>query len=103
MDEGPLVRAIQAALTSRGGRVLRGPGDDAAVVRADPCAVVSIDAMVENVHFRLDHASPADVGHRALAGALSDIAAMEAWVKKAVRIPSSERATTNAATRQRSI
>ena len=78
MDEGPLVRAIQAALTSRGGRVLRGPGDDAAVVRADPCAVVSIDAMVENVHFRLDHASPADVGHRALAGALSDIAAMGA-------------------------
>jgi thiamine-monophosphate kinase len=78
VDEGPLVRAIQAALSARGGRVVRGPGDDAAVVRADPCAVVSVDAMVENVHFRLDQASPADVGHRALAGALSDLAAMGA-------------------------
>jgi thiamine-monophosphate kinase len=78
VEEGPLVRAIQAVLTSRGGRVVRGPGDDAAVVRADPYAVVSIDAMVEGVHFRLEALSPADVGHRALAGALSDLAAMGA-------------------------
>jgi thiamine-monophosphate kinase len=34
--------------------------------------------MVEGVHFRLDWISPADAGHRALAGALSDIAAMGA-------------------------
>jgi thiamine-monophosphate kinase len=78
VEEGPLVRAIQAALSSRGGRVVRGPGDDAAVVRADPYAVVSIDAMVEGVHFRLEALTPADVGHRALAGALSDLAAMGA-------------------------
>jgi thiamine-monophosphate kinase len=78
VEEGPLVRAIQSALATRGGRVVRGPGDDAAVVRADPYAVVSIDAMVEGVHFRLGPLSPADVGHRALAGALSDLAAMAA-------------------------
>jgi thiamine-monophosphate kinase len=78
VDEGPLVSAIQAALTARGGRVLRGPGDDAAVVRADAYAVVSTDAMVEGVHFRLGQLTPADVGHRALAGALSDLAAMGA-------------------------
>jgi thiamine-monophosphate kinase len=78
VDEGPLVRAIQAALTARGGRVVRGPGDDAAVVRADPYAVISTDAMVEDVHFRLGPLTPADVGHRALAGALSDLAAMAA-------------------------
>lgn len=42
--------------------------------------VVSVDAMVEGVHFRLREgwATPAEVGHRALAGALSDIAAMGA-------------------------
>jgi thiamine-monophosphate kinase len=40
--------------------------------------VTSIDAIVEGVHFRLDDDSnsPFDVGWRALAGALSDLAAM---------------------------
>ena len=52
-------------------------GDDAAVVAAGGArAIVSTDAMVEGEHFRLDWISPADAGHRALAGALSDLAAM---------------------------
>jgi thiamine-monophosphate kinase len=55
-------------------------GDDAAVVRARPVCVTSVDAMLDGVHFRLDDgwATPAEVGHRALAGALSDLAAMGA-------------------------
>lgn len=59
---------------------MRWVGDDAAVVRARPYAVTSVDAMVDGVHFRLDHprVTPADVGHRALAAALSDLAAMGA-------------------------
>ena len=59
---------------------MRWSGDDAAVVRARPLQVVSVDAMVDGVHFRLrEHGtSPADAGHRALAGALSDLAAMGA-------------------------
>jgi thiamine-monophosphate kinase len=61
-------------------RVLRGSGDDAAVVRARPVCVTSVDAMVEGVHFRLHEgwATPGEVGHRAMAGALSDLAAMGA-------------------------
>jgi thiamine-monophosphate kinase len=60
-------------------RVLVGSGDDAAVVRARALAVTSTDAMVDGVHFRLGiTASAADAGHRALAGALSDLAAMGA-------------------------
>lgn len=56
-----------------------GSGDDAAVVRARPLAVTSTDAMIDGVHFRLGGtASAADAGHRALAGALSDLAAMGA-------------------------
>jgi thiamine-monophosphate kinase len=49
-------------------------------VRARPFCVTSLDAMVEGVHFRLGEgwADPAEVGHRALAGALSDLAAMGA-------------------------
>jgi thiamine-monophosphate kinase len=77
-DEFALIDAIVAALGPAGERVVRGSGDDAAVVRARPFAVTSVDAMVEGVHFRLAHASPADVGHRALAAALSDLAAMGA-------------------------
>ncbi len=60
-------------------RVLVGSGDDAAVVRARALSVTSTDAMVDGVHFRLGvTATAADAGHRALAGALSDLAAMGA-------------------------
>ena len=60
--------------------MIRGPGDDAAVVRARPLCVVSVDTMVDGVHFHLREgwATPAEVGHRALASALSDLAAMGA-------------------------
>jgi thiamine-monophosphate kinase len=55
-------------------------GDDASVVAALPFCAVSVDAMVDGVHFRLKDgwATPAEVGRRALAGALSDLAAMGA-------------------------
>jgi thiamine-monophosphate kinase len=65
-------------------------GDDAAVVRAGgSLAVVSTDAMVDGTHFRLDWMDAEAVGHRALAGALSDVAAMgaqsgEAYISLAV-------------------
>jgi thiamine-monophosphate kinase len=57
---------------------VRWTGDDAAVVRAAPLAVTSIDTIVEGTHFRLSTHSPADVGWKALASALSDLAAMGA-------------------------
>ena len=58
---------------------MRWLGDDAAVVRADALAVTSVDVMVDGTHFRLGPAcGPADAGRRALAGALSDLAAMGA-------------------------
>jgi thiamine-monophosphate kinase len=91
VDEFALIDAIRRSLAARGDRIVIGPGDDAAVVRARPFCVVSTDAMVQDVHFRLHQASFADVGHRALAGALSDLAAMgadpgEAYI--ALTIPS---------------
>jgi thiamine-monophosphate kinase len=57
---------------------VRWTGDDAAVVRAAPVAVTSIDTIVEGTHFTLSTHAPADVGWKALAGALSDLAAMGA-------------------------
>jgi thiamine-monophosphate kinase len=58
--------------------VVRSIGDDAAVVRADRYAVTSVDAMVDGVHFRSDQLRPEEIGHRALAAAASDLAAMGA-------------------------
>lgn len=76
-----LIEALESVLAHDRERVVRWIGDDAAVVRARPYAVTSVDAMVEGVHFPppADGACTlGDVGHRALAGALSDLAAMGA-------------------------
>ena len=78
MRELELIAAIEELLGAPGERVIAGPGDDAAVVRAGAVAVTSIDTVVEGVHFRMSTHSPADVGHTALATALSDLAAMGA-------------------------
>ncbi|GIE84059.1 thiamine-monophosphate kinase [Actinoplanes regularis] len=62
-----------------GSATLLGPGDDAAVVRAaDGRVVASTDVLVEGRHFRRDWCGPTDVGHRAAAANLADIAAMGA-------------------------
>jgi thiamine-monophosphate kinase len=76
--ERQLIEAIQAAIADRSGRLVRWSGDDAAVVRARPLAVTSIDTVVDGVHFSLATHTPADVGWKALATALSDLAAMGA-------------------------
>jgi thiamine-monophosphate kinase len=79
MREFALIEAIAGTLTRRdGARVVRWIGDDAAVVRGDAFAVTSVDVQVDGTHFRLGQASPADIGHRALGAALSDLAAMGA-------------------------
>jgi thiamine-monophosphate kinase len=58
----------------------RGVGDDAAVLDVPPGAqlVVSTDSSVEDVHFRRTWLTPEEIGWRATAAALSDLAAMGA-------------------------
>jgi thiamine-monophosphate kinase len=64
----------------RSGEVLTGIGDDAAVLRLPPGTelVATIDALIEDVHFRRDWARPADVGWKSLAVNVSDLGAMGA-------------------------
>ena len=58
-------------------RVLVGPGDDTAVVTApDAQVAVTVDVLVEGIHFRRDWSTPVDIGRKAAAASLADIAAM---------------------------
>src|SRR3954452_24256033 len=58
--------------------LIRGIGDDCAIVRPRPKhdLVFTTDFVLEGRHFRLDTHSAAEVGHKALARSLSDLAAM---------------------------
>jgi thiamine-monophosphate kinase len=63
----------------RSGTEIRvGIGDDAAVTVPRGAIVTTIDIAMEGVHFRRNTASPSSIGRKALAAALSDIAAMGA-------------------------
>jgi thiamine-monophosphate kinase len=76
--EFELIEQLEAVFAPGSARLIRGLGDDASVVRAAGYAVTSVDAMVDGVHFRSDRVSPEEIGYRALAAALSDLAAMGA-------------------------
>src|SRR5437588_12798785 len=78
MHELELIEQLEGLLRGRGARVIRGLGDDAAVVRGGRYSVTSIDSIVDGVHFHSGHLAPEEIGHRALAAAVSDLAAMGA-------------------------
>jgi thiamine-monophosphate kinase len=67
-------------MIERWGLNARSVGDDAAVIPSigDRSLVVSTDTSVENVHFRREWLSAQEIGYRATAAALSDLAAMAA-------------------------
>jgi len=76
--------------------VKKGIGDDAAVLRqkgADEHWVLTTDMILEDVDFRMDWLTPDQLGHKALAVNLSDLAAMGArprFYTVALGIPSSQ-------------
>ena len=55
--------------------LIRGIGDDCALIRSTPRQLVTVDAFVEGVHFNRKWTSARDAGWKALVANLSDIAA----------------------------
>jgi thiamine-monophosphate kinase len=76
LEEFSLIARLVAKLP-QSRRTILGPGDDCAIVaRSRAAQIVTVDSMVEGVHFRVEWTTPEALGARALAVNLSDIAAM---------------------------
>ncbi|HUQ18668.1 MAG TPA: thiamine-phosphate kinase [Gemmatimonadaceae bacterium] len=95
--EFDLVRRLLARWRDRAD----GIGDDGVVLFGldGGKTVISTDASVENVHFRRDWLEPREIGYRATAAALSDLAAMAASplaILLALTIPESWKADVDA-------
>jgi thiamine-monophosphate kinase len=86
LGEAELLRRLMPYLTTTGYQVVAGEDDAAVWPSLDPdfpqdFVVASCDTSVEGVHFDLSWMAPTDVGHRALALALGDLAAKGASPK----------------------
>lgn len=90
LDEFGLIRVWtegrQSASFLASAGVTLGIGDDAAVVsaNADKEWLLAVDTMVEDIHFKPDTMEDADIGFKALAANISDIAAMGGVPKHAL-------------------
>jgi thiamine-monophosphate kinase len=80
LTETELIARIQARLPPKPSWMPVGIGDDAAVVEPERnrLEVLSVDALVEGIHFDRSFVPADAIGHRALAVNLSDLAAMGA-------------------------
>ncbi|CAG7653418.1 Thiamine-monophosphate kinase [Paenibacillus allorhizosphaerae] len=82
IDEFALIRLLnggkQSATLVTAAGVITGIGDDAAVVEASPGShlILTCDTMTEHIHFKQVTMRDEDIGYKAMASAVSDIAAM---------------------------
>jgi len=98
LREFQLIEALHRRYGKTGPNVIRGIGDDAAVVASIKSheMVVTTDLLTEGVHFDLKTATFEDIGYKAAAANLSDIAAMGAkpnYLLVSLAIPSSRTAS----------
>ncbi len=82
LGEFGLLESLGLLGSARPGPGWVGPGDDTAVLPLDGRnLLLTADALVEDVHFRMDSVPPRDLGYKAVAVNASDVAAMggEPW------------------------
>jgi thiamine-monophosphate kinase len=85
LTEDQLIVAINRVLSGAGHEVVVGPGDDAAVLSPGSGELVlTTDSMIEGVHFRRELTTPRDLGYKAIAVNVSDVAAMAASPRFAI-------------------
>lgn len=77
-SEGHILSIIDRFFPNKHASLQLGRGDDCAVWRTQGQLCVSTDLFLEDVHFRRSYFKPEEVGHKALAVNISDIAAMGA-------------------------
>lgn len=77
-SEDHILRCIDACFPRSDEHLILGRGDDCALLSATEPLCVSTDLFLEDVHFRRSYFTPYEIGHKALAVNLSDIAAMGA-------------------------
>jgi thiamine-monophosphate kinase len=78
VGEFELLERIRQRLPQAGPQVRLGSGDDAAITVPGGATATSVDALIDGVHFRREWSNPRQIGAKALAAALSDLAAMGA-------------------------
>ena len=81
LGEFGLIELLSRRLPVTRPEVIKGIGDDAAVIRVngDSWLLLTTDMLLEDVHFSFSYAAPEQAGYKALAVNVSDIAAMGGW------------------------
>lgn len=78
LGEFNLINRLKSRTVTVPEKVLMGIGDDAAVLKRPPgyLTLASTDMLIEDIHFTMETATPREIGYKAMAVNISDIAAM---------------------------
>ena len=78
IGEHGLIQRIQSKFPTKDRAIVIGIGDDAAIINPAPrnSLLISTDTLREDVHFRIKYCTFYDIGWKAVAVSISDIAAM---------------------------
>ncbi len=79
--EFEFIKLIRTMMPKDGGNIIRSAGDDCLVTESfeNNLMLSTTDTFVEGIHFKLEYFTYSQIGHRCMAAAVSDIAAMSGY------------------------